>query len=423
MNLENKPLVKFHTLGCKLNLAETDALANEFADAGFLITSEDCADICILNTCTVTHIADRKSRHFLRLLRKMNPEAVIIATGCYAERSPHELLDLGVNIVVGNSDKMKLPEIARENLGMVSSWTKREDYPISALHVRSFVKIQDGCRDYCSYCIVPMVRQREFCVSPEDIVDIVKARISAGYKEVILTGTKIGSYHYGKENLTSLLLRILSETSIPRLHISSLQPREISDDLLDLWSNERLCRHFHVALQSGSDSVLERMGRLYSCEDYRNAIVKIRTYVPDVAVTTDIMVGFPQEDEQEFQDSYRFCRELNFANIHVFSYSPRMGTKAAGMSGQIDEKVKKRRSQQMLALSTESMREFNEHYTGQTLPVLWERYITGNRNIYSGLTNNYIRVYTNAQNNITNHIIALKLIRQYKDGLWGELLV
>jgi len=250
----------------------------------------------------------------------------------------------------------------------------------------------------------------------------VKAKVSAGYKEVILTGTKIGDYCCGPVDLKGLILRILSETDIGRLHLSSLQPQEISEDLLDLWSGDRLCRHFHVALQSGSDSVLERMGRRYSCRDYQEAIKKIRRHVPDAAVTTDIMVGFPNESDQEFEQSYRFCKDIHFANIHVFSYSRRSGTKAAGMSGQVDEKVKKKRSSQMLALAKESVREFNGLFLGRTLSVLWETNTGEGHNMYSGLTDNYIRVYTESRN-ITNLILPVRLISHYQDGLWGELQV
>lgn len=415
-------MVTFQTLGCKLNQAETELLASQFAEAGFGIASDASADVCILNTCTVTHIADRKSRHLLRLLRKQNPAALIVVTGCYAERAPQDLSEIGVDLVIGNEQKMDIPELVMKSLATRLACSAKEHDVASVFRARSFVKIQDGCNDFCAYCIVPLVRGSESCLRPEDIIATVKAKVAAGYKEVILTGTKIGAYEYNGVSLKQLVHRILAQTEVPRLHLSSLQPQEISEDLLSLWQDWRLCHHFHVALQSGSDTVLKRMKRQYSLVDYIKAVAFIRKAVPDVAITTDIMVCFPGESAAEHEESYRFCQDIGFADIHVFSYSPRPRTAAAAMQGQVNDKVKKERSLRMLALAKESSRSFQERFLGRTMPVLWETEVHQSSGLYSGLTDNYIRVFAESRQQISNTILPAKLTKPHQDGLWGELI-
>jgi threonylcarbamoyladenosine tRNA methylthiotransferase MtaB len=420
--MDNKPVVAFYTLGCKLNRAETESLARQFAQIGFRVTSNGSADICILNTCTVTHIADRKSRHLLRLLRKNNPEALIVATGCYAERIPQDIAGLGVDLVVDNKQKMSIPGLVKKRLGCLPVSTVEITDIDSSFRVRSFIKIQDGCNDFCAYCIVPLVRGRELCLPREDIIDMVKTKTSAGYKEVILTGTKIGSYNYNGIGLKQLIEQILNDTGISRLHLSSLQSQEISKDLINLWADPRLNRHFHIALQSGSDTVLKRMKRRYSLEDYGNAVSIIRQIAPGVAITTDIMVGFPGETDKDFEESYSFCRSMEFAAIHVFSYSSRRDTAAAEMTGQVNEELKKTRSLLMLALARDSAGMFQKKFLGQIKEVLWETELKPGSNLYSGLSDNYIRVYTYSNQRLSNNISKVQLIKPYNDGLWGEMV-
>ncbi len=420
--MENRPVVAFHTLGCKLNQAETEQLAAQFARAGYCIASGDGADICILNTCTVTHIADRKSRHLLRLLRKQNPNALIVATGCYAQRAPGELDQTGSDLVIGNEQKMDLLALVNGKLTLKPG-CPAEGYTVDgASRVRSFIRIQDGCDDFCAYCVVPLVRGPEHCLSTAAIIEIVKARVSAGYREVILTGTKIGTYNNSGIDLQRLLEHILSETDVQRLHLSSLQPQEVSGDLLSMWQDSRLCRHFHLALQSGSDAVLKRMKRRYTLDDYKQAVSLIHRAVPGAAITTDVVVGFPGESDGEFEESYRFCRDTGFAAIHVFSYSARPGTAAAEMMGQVADKVKKQRSLRMLALARESVRSFQERSLGQTLKVLWENEAGPGTGIYSGLSDNYIRVFARSSQTLTNTIVPVRPVRPYKGGLWAEVI-
>ena len=414
--------VALDSLGCKLNQAETEYLVRQFAEAGYqIVSSASKADIYILNTCTVTHIADRKSRHLLRLAHRRNPDAIIVATGCYAERAAQELARIeGVNLVLGNKDKPDLIRLV-DGFGYTGSLVAGQVKPTTGddnFRTRAFVKVQDGCNHFCAYCIVPLVRGEEQSLPASEVVAEVKCRVAQGYREVVLTGVRIGSYSDNGVDLKGLLERILVETGVERLRMSSLQPQEISPELISLWRDARLCPHLHLCLQSGSDGVLRRMKRRYSTADFKRLVSLIRAAVPEAAITTDVMVGFPGETELEFEESYSFCREMEFARIHVFTYSRRSGTEAAQLPNQISDKVKKERSQRMLALAQESARSFSRQFLGRTVPVLFEQQSNG---VWSGLTDNYIKVYTESSEDLTNKLLPVKLVEVYKDGVWGEI--
>jgi threonylcarbamoyladenosine tRNA methylthiotransferase MtaB len=414
------PTVAFYSLGCKLNQAENELLAREFTGAGYKQANGDAADICILNTCTVTHIADRKSRRMLRSLRKQNPDALVVATGCYVDESHKDLSGLGVDLVIDNDNKTRLLQLVQEKRPV-----KQVGSPVTssnANRVRSFVKIQEGCDGYCAYCIVPQARGREHSVPLSQVLQEITARTADGFKEVVLTGTKIGAYCEGGSDLKDLIAKILDLTTIERLHLSSLQPQEITKDLLELWDDRRLNRHFHIALQSGSETVLTRMRRRYSLADFEQALSEIRKTIPGIALTTDVLVGFPGETDLEFNECYSFCREAGFARIHVFPYSPRPGTVAARMQGQISSVVKKERTSKMLALARESSRAFHKQVIGQEVIVLWESKVDSTKDIYSGLTDTYIRVFTKGHRDLMNRLTRVRLVSLYKDGLWGEVI-
>ena len=418
--------VAFYTLGCKLNQAETESLVGQFSQSGFQIVSpNDVADIYIANTCTVTHIADRKSRHWLRLARRRNPRALIIAAGCYAQRSHQELAQLA-DLVVDNTEKQHLLALTQTlslgGRGLGESEAKQSQVLAATVRTRSLIKIQDGCHSPCTYCIVPKVRPREYSLPTYQIIDEVKQKAATGYKEVVLTGTKVGSYRDGNLDLRDLVQRILTSTGIERLRLSSLQPSEISSEFLALWQDERLCRHFHLALQSGSEAVLQRMRRSYSLDQYQRTINLIKEKIPEVAITTDIMVGFPGESDEEFEQSYSFCQQAGFANIHVFPFSPRPKTASTRMPEQINDKVKKERNQRMLELSRSCRRRFCEQFLGQTMPVLWEKETSPGSGIYSGLTSNYIRVLTGSEKPLSNEITPVKLVEFHNQGIWGEMV-
>ena len=416
--------VALDSLGCKLNQAETELLAKQFTEAGYrLVSPTDEADVYILNTCTVTHIADRKSRHWLRLAHRRNPDARLVATGCYAQRAPQGLAQIeGIDLVLGNEQKPHLLRLLEE-----SGYLSRPAYaqgdltsgPHTGFRTRALIKVQDGCNNLCSYCIVPLVRGREQSLPVDRIVAEIRHRIVNGYKEVVLTGVKIGSYSYNGINLRGLLEHILLKTDAARLRLSSLQPQEISPELVALWRDNRLCRHFHLSLQSGSDGVLRRMKRCYSINDYRQSLSLIRALVPEAAITTDIIVGFPGETSAEFEQSYELCQELEFARIHVFTYSPRQGTQASQMLNQVEDGVKKERSQRMLALAKESAQNFSRQFLGKTMPVLWEKQTD---DTWSGHTDNYLKVYTRRNEDLTNKLLPVKLTKISGDGVWGEVV-
>ncbi len=415
--------VALDSLGCKLNQAETELLAKQFTEAGYrLVSPADEADVYILNTCTVTHIADRKSRHWLRLAHRRNPDARLVATGCYAQRAPQGLAQIeGIDLILGNEQKPHLLQLLEES-GYLSRPAYAQGDLTSGSHTgfrtRALVKVQDGCNDLCSYCIVPMVRGREKSLPLDQVVAEVRHRIANGYKEVVLTGVKIGSYSYNGVNLKGLLEHILAETDVARLRLSSLQPQEISPELITLWHDNRLCRHFHLSLQSGNDSVLRRMRRRYSISDYRQSVSLIRALVPEAAITTDIIVGFPGETSAEFEQSYKLCQKLGFARIHVFPYSPRQGTQASRMLNQVGDRIKKERSQRMLDLARESAQNFSQQFLGKTMPVLWEKRSDGT---WSGHSDNYIKVYTKSNDDLTNKLLLVKLVKLFNgDGVWGK---
>ncbi len=416
------PKIALDTVGCKLNQAETQLLAQQFARAGYrLVSAADEADVYILNTCTVTHVADRKCRRLLRLAHGRNPDALVVAVGCYAERARQELAQIeGVDLVLDNSEKLHLLPLLEES-GRLSSplhGQRSSTTTHAGFRTRAFIKVHDGCNSFCSYCIVPLVRGSEKSTPVDQVVADVKGRVAEDYKEVVLTGTKLGSYNYEGVSLSGLLRHILTQTGVARLRLSSLQPQEISPELIRLWLDNRLCRHFHLSLQSGSDGVLSRMKRRYTAGDYQQAVALIRDMVPQAAITTDIIVGFPGETEAEFGQSYQLCRQMEFARIHVFSYSPRQGTQAALMPNQVEAQIKKQRSQRMLTLAKESAQNFRQQFLGKTMPVLWEK--RSGDGVWSGLTDNYIRVYAKSDEDLTNKLLPVKLVELVEDGVGGR---
>jgi len=404
--------IAIDVIGCKLNQAETEALARRFAKEGYLVVPKnDKADVYILNTCTVTSVADRKSRYLLKAARRRNPAALVVALGCYAQRVAGELENKEyVDLLVDNQQKENLVEIIKETMPVESA---RKEKVVSS-RGRSFIKIQDGCDNFCSYCIVPFVRRVKKCQTPAEVVSQVNQRLAEGYKEVVLTGTEIGSYEYDGLKLKGLIERVIKETNIERLRLSSLQPQHISRELVSLWENPRLCRHFHLALQSGNDAVLKRMKRRYTVSDFEKAVGTIREQLPDAAVTTDVIAGFPGETDEEFEASYTFCGKMEFSRIHVFPYSRRPQTAAAEMSGQVGDKAKKERRDSMLALAEKSSNGFMERFSGKVMNVLWEQRKNG---YFSGLTGNYIRVYTRSDKDLTNQITKVKLEGRFRGGV------
>jgi threonylcarbamoyladenosine tRNA methylthiotransferase MtaB len=409
--------VALDCLGCKLNQAEIQELARQLEAAGYrLVDGDEKADIYVLNTCSVTHIADSKSRQLLRQARRRNPAVRLVAIGCYAQRAPDDLTKIeGVELVLGNDKKMNLLALLGNPAGKDKAVASGGQ---PGGRNRAFIKIQDGCRNFCAYCIVPLVRNKLACVPPEKAVNRIKELAGQGCKEVVLTGTEVGSYNVKGTDITGLLQRILETTDITRIRLSSLQPHQVTPQLMALWKDARLCPHFHLSLQSGSDTVLKRMKRRYTAADYRRTVELIRANVPDTAITTDVIVGFPGETEAEFKETLDFCREIKFARIHVFPFSARPGTVAADMPDKVADGVKKDRMEKMLALAQTSAHKFREEFLGKKADVLWEKETGG---VWSGLTGNYIKVYMKSQENLANRIVPIKMVKLYRDGVWGEM--
>ncbi len=411
--------IALQTVGCKLNQAETDSLARKFLDAGYqVVAPTDAADVYLLNTCTVTHIADHKCRKLLRTVHRRSPRSLIVATGCYAERAQADLSNIeGVGLIVGSHDKERIVDIVGDKANGHRIRRHRSGPQRPPFRTRALVRIQEGCSQPCSFCIVPRVRGPERSWPEEEIVAEVKARVTEGNKEVILTGTRIGCY--GQDGgLNGLIARILAECGIQRLRLSSLEPSALTPDLLRLWEDSRLCPHIHLPLQSGSDSVLGRMGRTYSTADYQRAVSLAREAIPNLALTTDVMVGFPGESDGEFSDSYHFCQHMGFANLHIFPYSARPGTRATRLGNSVEDREKKRRIHLMLDLADRSSQRFRERFLGQNMDVLWERQKDG---MWFGLTDNYLRVLLSSHEPLTNELLATDLVALTNDGFWGKL--
>jgi threonylcarbamoyladenosine tRNA methylthiotransferase MtaB len=444
------------TLGCKLNQADSEAIARDLLAAGCQVVDRPAAaDAFVINTCSVTHVADRKARHLARLARRLSPGAPLIVTGCYVERAgPALRASMHADLVLSNDEKPSLAAwLTRLGAGQPGEDADAGPRPEPAmpLRTRAFLKVQEGCNDVCAFCIVPRTRGRERSVPVEEVVSAVRAREEEGVQEVVLTGTQLGAYRpahqTGQDNGTAgsgprvLLQALLAKTAVPRLRLSSLQPQDITPELLSLWEDQRLCRHFHLALQSGSDTVLSRMRRRYTASDFRRALAAIRRHVPDAAVTTDVMAGFPGESEADFKETCAFCREAAFAGLHVFPYSPRPGTVAARpplADDQVPEPVKRERTRRLLALAQELRADFEGRFRGRVMPVLWERARPTNGGLlWEGLTDNYIRVFTRSDANLWNRILPVRLMDaaglagrasrtggpgEVAGGVWGDLM-
>ena len=417
--------VAIETHGCKLNQADSQALAREFALAGcILVAPEAPADVYVLDSCTVTHVADRKARHALRAARRRNPAAFIVVTGCYPERAPSEMATLhGVDLAVGNRGKAALVQRVMALKSPVSS-NNRPGLEETAPRVRASVKIQEGCDQVCAFCIVPQVRGRARSVPPDGLVAQVQALEEEGFQEVVLTGTQLGSYssELPGAGLRGLLERLLAETRVPRIRVSSLQPQTMDEALLRLWENPRLCRHFHMPLQSGSDAVLRRMRRRYTAAGFAAAVEMARALVPGAAITTDVIGGFPGESEEEFQESFDLCDTLSFWDLHVFPYSERPGTSASHFGGRLEPREKGRRVKQLLDLGQRHTQEHRRRLVGQTEEVLWEggSWRDGVWR-WAGLTDTYARVVTQDAGHLANTITRTLLVEQNEGLLYGEV--
>ncbi|MGZ5601654.1 MAG: tRNA (N(6)-L-threonylcarbamoyladenosine(37)-C(2))-methylthiotransferase MtaB [Methylobacter sp.] len=394
--------VHLKTLGCRLNEAELETWAQAFQKSGHQITKQaEAAQLIVLNSCAVTQDAARKSRQLIRRIHRDNPQAKLVVSGCYATLNEDEAASLlGVDLIVSNKDKDQLVEKTLSELNMdsmpVLSTEPGEISLFTRGRQRAFVKVQDGCRYRCTFCIVTVARGEESSRPVQAVIDEINALHQQGITEVILTGVHLGGY--GSDlgnNLSDLIKAILAETPLPRLRLGSLEPWELPGDFFELFNNPRLMPHLHLPLQSGSDTVLRRMARRCKTEEFTAIVSQLRAKIPHFNITTDIIVGFPGETEEEWQDSFNFIKKIGFGHIHIFTYSKREGTKAAGLPGQVNNEVKKQRSRQLHELAEEMKQAFFESNVGNVFPVLWEGYSepldNGTHRVF-GYTPNYLRV-------------------------------
>jgi threonylcarbamoyladenosine tRNA methylthiotransferase MtaB len=417
--------VYVETLGCRLNESEIEAIARGFTARGDQIVPDAAdADLCVINTCAVTNDASRASRQRIRQINRAQPTAQIVVTGCYSQLAPREVSALpGVAQIVENADKDRLvPIVLHERPDPMDDEAIRLDTaytPGTHGHTRAFVKVQDGCDNLCTFCVTRIARGAGRSRPMDEIVREIQAMSAAGYREAVLTGVQIGSYGERHGGLTDLVRAILTDTDMPRVRISSLEPWDLDEAFFDLWQNPRLCPHLHLPLQSGCDATLKRMLRRTTQAEYRELITLARGLIPNLALSTDVIVGFPGETDAEFAASEAFIAEMDFMKLHVFPYSPRVGTAAARMRDQVDPKIAKARGERLRAISEAGEARYRASLVGRCDDVLWES-VTGATEqgwINTGLTRYYVRTYWTGQRVLTNQITPVRLTGLERDGL------
>lgn len=403
--------VAIKSLGCKVNQAEIQNLLIGLANYNVEIVDFDSqADFLILNACSVTGKAQGESKRLVRQFAKNNLQAKIILTGCLSDKFIPDEVDLFIK----NSDKQNLLAKIETFAGLKKLNNKEA---LSDLRTRGLVKIQQGCNNFCTYCIVPYLRGRERSISPDKIINEIKNLERQGYREIVLVGTNIARYDFEKIKLADLIKQILQETKIERIRLSSFWPTEIDDELLDLFENRRMCRYFHLSVQSGSDKILQKMNRNYGYQDILKIAQKIKTKIPQANLTADFIVGFPGETEKDFEQTYRLCQQVGFYKVHVFRYSKRSGTRAAEFDNQVDEQVKKDRAKKLRELSRQQNLISREELVGTKISVLVEH---KNGKYCHGLSDNYVKVYFENKADLFNQIVELKITEIYRDGLLGK---
>lgn len=424
--LKEKRKVGIYTLGCKVNQYESNVMAEEFEEAGFmLVPYEEFADVYVVNTCTVTNMSDRKSRQILRRAKETNPNSILCAVGCYAQVAKDDLAKLNeIDLILGTNDKRNAVKIISEMLDNkeleskinVSDVMEQREYiewkgTAYTDKARAEIKIQDGCDRYCTYCIIPFARGPVRSRNMDDIYNEVKKIASAGIREVVITGIHISSYGKDlkdKPKLIELLEKLHDIDGISRIRLGSLEPLIIDDEFVSrLKKLPKVCNHFHLSLQSGSDETLKRMNRRYTTDDFRKIVKLLRDNIPEVALTTDVIVGFPRETDEEFNETYEFLKEINFSKMHVFKYSPRKGTKAATFPNQVDGTIKDKRSDILIELSDINEEKFASQYIGREIEVLFE-------NEHDGHTTNYIEVYSTAEREA--NVLDMCVPQKYENG-------
>ncbi|GGA68728.1 tRNA (N(6)-L-threonylcarbamoyladenosine(37)-C(2))-methylthiotransferase MtaB [Ornithinibacillus halotolerans] len=436
------PTVAFHTLGCKVNHYETEGIWRMFMDQGYeRVDFDHDSDVYVINTCTVTNSGDKKSRQIIRRAIRKNPDAIVCVTGCYAQTSPGEILEIpGVDVVVGTQDRKNMIQYIEEHkksrvpVNGVSNIMKNRvfeemDVPEFSDRTRASLKIQEGCNNFCTFCIIPWSRGLLRSRDPESVISQAQKLVDAGYKEIVLTG--IHTAGYGEDlndyNFAALLRDLESKVSgLERIRISSIEASQITDEVIEvLDQSEKIVRHLHIPLQSGSDTVLKRMRRKYSTEFYYQKVGKIRKALPDLAITSDVIVGFPGETEEEFMETYNFIKKVGYSELHVFPFSRRTGTPAARMDDQVDEDIKNERVQRMIDLSEELAKEYAARYENEVLEVIPEERDLEEENMLVGYTDNYLKVKFEGTQDMIGKIVRVKITKSgypYNEGKFVRIM-
>lgn len=438
------PAVAFHTLGCKVNHYETEAIWQLFKEAGYeRVDFESISDVYIINTCTVTNTGDKKSRQVIRRAIRKNPNAVICVTGCYAQTSPAEIMAIpGVDIVVGTQDRVKMLDYIeqykeeRQPINGVGNIMKNRvyeelDVPAFTDRTRASLKIQEGCNNFCTFCIIPWARGLMRSREPQEVIRQAQQLVDAGYKEIVLTGIHTGGYGEDmKDYNLAMLLRDLEANvhGLKRLRISSIEASQITDEIIEVLDNSKVVvNHLHIPLQSGSNTVLKRMRRKYTMEFFAERLGRLKEALPGLAITSDVIVGFPGETEEEFMETYNFIKEHKFSELHVFPYSKRTGTPAARMEDQVDEEVKNERVHRLISLSDQLAKEYASQYEGEVLEVIPEESFKEqpDSDLYVGYTANYLKVVFSATEEMVGKIVKVKITKAgypYNEGQFVRVL-
>lgn len=433
------PRVAFTTLGCKVNQFETEVMEGLFKQRGYEIVSFDqVADVYVINTCSVTHLGEKKSRQIIRRAIRLNNKASVAVAGCYAQVSPKEIEAIeGVKVIVGTQDRHRIVDLVEEAayakfpVNVVSNIMEAEHFEDIPLfdapgRTRAFLKVQEGCTNYCTYCIIPYARGPLRSRPLQSIIRETEKLISAGFKEIVLTGIHLGAYGRdleGHVTLVDVVKAMLSITGLVRLRLSSLESIEVSEELITIMQqDDRLCNHLHLPLQAGDDRILKAMNRHYTLAEYQQLIDGIKAQVEDIAISTDIIVGFPGETPEMFDNALQFVQKMNFSRMHIFPYSRRSGTPAAEYAEQVSEEEKKHRVQLMQELAARKAIEFQQRFLNKTVTVLFEMENQKNDNIIDGLSGNYIRVYVSGNKLMQGKPYKVLLEKLYHDGIWGKIV-
>lgn len=433
------PKVAFHTLGCKVNFYDTEAIWQMFKQEGYeQVDLDHEADVYLINTCTVTNTGDKKSRQMIRRAIRRNPEAIIAVTGCYAQTAPAEILDIpGVDLVIGTQDRDKIiPYVKqiqqeRKPINAVRNIMKTREFeeldvPDFSDRTRAFLKIQEGCNNFCTFCIIPWTRGLSRSRPAESVLEQARKLVASGYQEIVLTGIHTGGYGDDLEDygLAQLLWDLDKVEGLRRIRISSIEASQITDDVLDvLKHSDKMCRHLHIPLQAGDDTILKRMRRKYTVEQYVEKVQRIMEAMPDVAITTDVIVGFPGETEEMFQNGYRFMEQIAFAEMHVFPYSKRTGTPAAKMEDQIDNEEKNRRVHELIDLSEKMQLSYAEKFVGEVVEVIPERIHSdsSNQSLVMGHSDNYLQVVFEGTEELIGKVCKVKILEAGVNECKGSL--